>query len=179
MVKRRYLFSCVLAVAVVIVGLVGFNIFGDSELSPVTDKVEPEMKIQSIEFDPQIVIRNQTYGEEEFKGIQIMPTNDFKVSAIIQNMTEQTVNNIPVKLTLSSLEDKTRQISKEGIIPTLEPGATAKISFENIQALGDAKGESVTNGQHEMILAIKANAEGGMLQNSEARIVFNVDSSVK
>ncbi len=178
-VKRKYLVYCGIVLAIAVLGYLGFNFAGAAQSSLNPDTVQPEMKIISIEFDPQIQIRNQTYGEEEFKGIQIMPKTNFKISAIIQNMTEQTVNDIPVRLTISSLTDKSQQISKKGEIPSLEPGATAKISFENIKALGDAKGKSATAGQHEMVLAISANPESGLNQSTEARVIFNVDSAAK
>jgi len=177
--KRKYLVISGLVVVVVIAGILGANLLRDAETSLGPEQVAPEMKIISLEFEPQIIIRDQTYGGEVFKGVQIMPKTNFKVSALVQNMTEQTVNNIPVKLTISSLGDNKQQMVKEGSIPTLEPGATAKISFENIKALGDAKGESVTAGQHEMVLAINANAQGGLAQNTEARLIFTVDSSVQ
>jgi len=178
-VKRKYVTYCGLALAVVVVGLLGLNLFGTAEFSSSSNQVEPDIKIVSIDFDPQIVIRNESYGGEEFKGIQVMPKTNFKISAVIQNMTEQTVTDIPVKLTISSLKDRNQQISKEGTIPTLEPGATAKVSFENIKALGDAKGKNATSGQHEMVLSIKANPTGGMTQNTEAKVIFNVDSTAK
>ena len=150
---------------------------GKAETDPVIENIEPEIKFVSVEYEPQIIVKNVKYGEEEYKGLKIMPNTSFKVSALVQNVTEKTMSNIQVSLTLISLKDKSQQLSKQGVIPTLEPGATAKISFENISALGDAKGESATAGQHELILAIKANPEGGVTQNTEARFNFNVDSS--
>ncbi|MCM1564545.1 MAG: hypothetical protein FNP40_01080 [Dehalobacter sp. 4CP] len=177
-IKRKYLFVGGLVILVALIGLMG-SLIGNTEIVSTPEQTEPEIKIVSIDFDPQIVIRDITYGEEMFKGVQILPASHFKVSAIIQNMTENTMTNVPVVLTIQSLEDKNKQVSKEGIIPTLEPGATAKIAFENIEALGDATGKSATAGQHEMVLAIKANLEGGASQNTEARVVFNVDSSIK
>ncbi|NLO98451.1 MAG: hypothetical protein GX091_10375 [Peptococcaceae bacterium] len=177
--KRKHVAYCGIVLVVIIAGYLGFTFSGISQPSATADMVQPEMKIISIEFDPQIQIRNQVYGEEEYKGIQIMPKTTFKVSALVQNMTEKTINNIPVELTLTSLTDKSKQITKKGEIPSLEPGATAKISFENINALGDAQGKSATEGQHELVLAIKANPDSGLTQNTEARLVFNVDSAVK
>lgn len=178
--KRRYLLYGGLVLAVAFFSFLGINmLLSSSETSSTPDKVEPEMKILSIEFDPQIVIRDLTYGSEVFKGIQTMPNNDFKISAVVQNMTEKTMIDIPIKMTITLVENKTQQLSKEGKIPTLEPGATARVSFENIKSLGDAKGKSATAGQHEMVLAIKANMEGGMSQNTEAKVVFNVDSAIK
>ena len=177
--KRKYLVYCGIVLAIAVVGYLGFNFSGVAQSSAATDMVQPEMKIVSIEFDPQVQIRDQIYGEEEYKGIQIMPKTTFKVSALIQNMTEKTINNIPVQLTVSSLIDKSKQTSKKGEIPSLEPGATAKISFENIKALGDAKGKSATEGQHEMVLTIKANPDSDLNQNTEARVIFNVDSAAK
>lgn len=178
-IKRKYLFICGLVLVVACLSFLGVNIFGSTEASSTPDQVEPEMKILSVEFSPQIQIRDVKYGEEVFKGMQTLNKTDYKVSAVVQNMTEKTMTNVPIKLTISLVEDKNKQVSKEGKIPTLEPGATAKVAFENIKALADAKGKSATVGQHEMILSITANPEGGMTQNTEAKIIFNVDSAVK
>ncbi|NLI93976.1 MAG: hypothetical protein GX434_17805 [Peptococcaceae bacterium] len=178
-IKRKYFMYGGLVLAVAVMSLLGFNLFGSLKTNSVPEQVEPEMKILSIEFDPQIVIKDLSYGKDVFKGIQTMSKSSFKVSAVVQNMTEKTMNNVPIKITVTSLEDKTKQLTKEGRIPTLEPGATAKVAFENIKALGDGKGKSATAGQHEMTLSIKANTQDGMTQNTEARVVFNVDTSVK
>lgn len=178
-VKRKYLVYGGLALGVVFISLLGVNWLGSSKVNSNPVQVEPEMKIVSIEFEPRIAIRDLTYGGEVFKGIQTMSKTNYKISAVVQNMTEKTMCDVPVKLTISSVQDKTQKLSKEGKIPTLEPGATAKIAFENIKALGDAQGKSATAGQHEMILSIMANAQGGMSQNTEARIIYNIDSSVK
>lgn len=179
MIKRKYLLYGGLFLAVVFLSLVGVNLLGSSEVSSIPEQVGPEMKILNIEFDPQIVIRDLSYGGEVFKGIQTISKTNYKIATVVQNMTEKTMSDVPVKLTITSLEDKTQKLSKEGKIPTLEPGATAKIVFDNIPALGDAKGKSATAGQHEMIIAVNKNPEGGMNQNTEAKIIYNVDSSVK
>lgn len=178
-VRRRYLMYGGLALAIAFFGFLGFNLLGSSEASSIPEQVDPEMKILSLEFEPQIVIRDLTYGGETFKGVQTLPKTNYKISAIIQNMTDKAISNVPVELTITSLENKKQKLSKEGKIPVLEPGATAKVAFENITALGDAKGQSATAGQHEMVLSIKANPEGGIIQNTEARIIYNIDSSVK
>lgn len=177
--KRKYFVYGALVILIAFIGVFGLNILWGSEeiISPL--QVEPELKILSIEFNPQIAIRDLTYGEEKFKGMQTINKDTFTISAVVQNMTEKTVTDIPIVLTLKGLEDKSKSLSKEGKIPTLEPGATAKVTFENVKAQGDAEGKSSTAGQHEMILAIKANPAGGIEQNTEARIVFNVDTTVK
>ncbi len=178
--RRKYLWYGGLVLAVAFFSLIGINVWlVSSEASSTPDQVEPEMKILSIEFDPPVAVKDLYYGGELFKGVQTMTKNNFKISAVVQNMTEKTMTDIPIKMTISLLEDKTKQVSKEGKIPTLEPGATARVAFENIKSLGDAKGKSATVGQHEMTLAIKANAEGGMTQNTEAKVIFNVDSTAK
>ncbi|MGI5902370.1 MAG: hypothetical protein ACOX7U_07845 [Desulfitobacteriia bacterium] len=176
-VKRKHLAYSALALAIVVLGYFGISYMGEKELNVNTEQVQPEMKIISIEFDPQIMISDRSYGEEEYKGIKIMPQANFKTSAIIQNMTEQTVKDVPVILSLVSLADKNQKVSKEGKIPLLEPGATAKITFENISALGDAKGESALAGQHELILEIRADGSNNLQQNTEARVLFNVDTA--
>lgn len=178
-IRRKYIAYSCLVVAVAFMSVIGVKFFSSSQASSIPDKVEPEIKILSIEFDPPVVVRDITYGKEVFKGVQTITKNNFKISAVIQNMTDKTMNNVPVKMTIASVEDKTKQLSNEGEISLLEPGKTARISFENISALGDAKGKSAVAGQHEMILALKANAEGGMTQNTEAKVIFNVDTSVK
>lgn len=178
-VKRKYFVFGGVLLAVALLSIAGINLLSSSQTITLPKEVEAEMKIVSIDFSPPISIRDLNYGEEVYKGLQIMPKTNFKVSAVIQNMTENTVTNVPIKLTVHSLENKSEVIVKEGNLPILEPGATAKIAFENIQALGDAKGKSATAGQHELILAIAKNAGGALTQNTEARIIFNVDSSVK
>lgn len=178
-IRKKYLLYGGILFAIIFISLLGINMFGSPEVSSIVEKIEPEMKILSMDFDPQIVIKDIAYGEEVFKGIQTIPKTNYTVSAIVQNMTEKTMNNVPIKLTVSLFHDKSQILTKEGIIPVLEPGATAKIAFENIKALGDAKGKSATIGQHELTLSIKANPEGGMSQNTEAKIIFNIDSSLK
>jgi len=177
--KRKYFVYGGLVILAAFIGVWGLNFLRGSEeiVSPL--QVNPELKILSLEFSPQLAIRDLTYGEEEFKGMQTMNKGSFTISAVVQNMTEKTISDIPIILTLKGLEDKSKTLSKEGKIPTLEPGATAKVTFENVKAQGDAEGKSSTAGQHEMILAIKANPAGGIEQNTEARIVFNVDTTVK
>jgi len=178
-VKRKYFVYSGLVFALAFISLMGFKVLGSSQASTTPEQVEPEMKILSIEFEPQIVVRDLTYGKEVLKGVQTITQSNFKIAAVVQNMTEKTMNQIPIQMTIAALGDKTKQLSKEGKIPTLEPGATARIAFENITALGDANGESATNGQHEMTLTIKSNVEGGMSQNTEAHVIFNVDTCVK
>lgn len=179
-IRRRYLFTGLLIVLVAIIGLIGANLTGSSEVSTTqATQADPEIKIISIDFDPQIVIRDLSYGGEVFKGVQTLSESNFKVSAIIQNTTENTMTNIPVVLTIMSLEDKSKNVTKEGNIPILEPGATAKIAYENITALGNAEGKSATAGQHEMVLSIKSNPQGAVTQSTEARVIFNVDSATK
>lgn len=178
-INRKYLWYGALAIFIVFISFIGANIWKSSQVSLPTDKVDPELKIVSVDFEPGIILKDITYNGQLYKGLQTIPAKNFKVSAIIQNMTSKTMSNIPVKLSINLIEGKTKRISKVGNIPTLEPGATAKIGFENITALGDAKGQSATAGQHEMILAILANPSGGVIQNTEARIIFNVDSSLK
>jgi len=177
--KRKYFLYGGLFVLIALVSVFGVNVFRSLQASSTPTEVEPELKILSIEFEPQIEIRDISYEGQVFKGMQTLNEDSFKISAIVQNMTEKMITDIPVKLTISAIEDKSKSMSKEGKIPTLEPGETARIVFENIEALGDAQGKSATAGQHEMILAIKANSEGGILQNTEARVIFNVDTSVK
>ncbi|HHV65504.1 MAG TPA: hypothetical protein GXX46_10595 [Peptococcaceae bacterium] len=178
-INMRYFLYSGLVLAIVFFAFLGFNFLGNSEANTASQQVEPELKIVSLEFEPPIVIRDLSYGGEVLKGIQTLPKTNYKIAAIIQNMTEKTMSDIPVVLTIVSLADQTQKISKEGKIPILEPGATARIAFENIQALGDAQGKSATAGQHEMVLAIKSNPEGGVTQNTEAKLIYNIDSTVK
>lgn len=177
--RRKYFYYVGLFVLIALVSVFGVNALRSSQASSTPTEVEPELKILSIEFKPQITIKDISYEGEVFKGMQNLNKDSFEISAIVQNMTEKVITDVPVVLTISAIEDKSKSLSKEGKIPTLEPGATARIVFENIKALGDAQGKSATAGQHEMILAIKANADGGVSQNSEARVIFNVDTSVK
>ncbi|UWG98873.1 hypothetical protein LPY66_08835 [Dehalobacter sp. DCM] len=179
-IRKRVLVAGILIVLVAALGLIGTNLLRDSEVSTTpTSQVDPEIKIINIDFEPQIVIRDLSYDGEVFKGVQTLNKTDFKISAIIQNTTENTMTNIPVIMTITSLDDKSKTVTKEGSIPILEPGATAKIAYENIKALGNAQGESATAGQHEMVLTIKSNPQGAVTQSTEARVIFNVDSSVK
>lgn len=177
--RRKYFLYGGLFVLIALVSVFGVNLLRSSMTSSTPTEVEPELKILSIEFAPQMAIKDITYEGEVFKGMQNLNKDSFEISAIIQNMTEKVITDVPVVLTISAIEDKSKSLNKEGKIPTLEPGATARIVFENIKALGDAEGKSATAGQHEMILAIKANEEGGILQNTEARVIFNVDTTVK
>lgn len=176
--KRKYLLYGVLIILVAFGGYLGVNYLTSSQASSTAEKVEPQLKFLNVDFNPKIVLKDIKYEGEAYKGLQTIPSNQFNVSAVIQNMTAETMSNIPVKLSISLVDDKSKNVSKLGNIPSLEPGTTAKIAFENITALGDSKGEKLS-GQHEMVLAILANPAGGVSQSTEAKIVFNVDSTIK
>ncbi|ADY56087.1 hypothetical protein Sgly_1790 [Syntrophobotulus glycolicus DSM 8271] len=177
--KRRYVLYGALVLLVAFAGTVGISIWKVSQADAVAEKIEPELKIVSLDFQPNMELRDVTYGSEVFKGQQVLKADKFGVSAIIQNTTNKTMTNIPIKFDLSLTDQKDKKASKLGNIPTLEPGKTAKVTFENVKALGDAKGKSATAGQHELIISISSNPAGAVTQNTEAKTLFNVDSSIK
>jgi len=94
-------------------------------------------------------------------------------------MTAKKMTNVPVELQVSIIGDDTKKVTAPGTLQSLEPGATARIAFRQIKALGDALGKSATAGQHLMTLRIKPNPEGGLEKATEASFNFNVDSTVK
>lgn len=139
----------------------------------------PEIKMLGIAIEPTSFTQDLTYGNVTIKSSQVINSKKFDLIATVQNTTDHQMNNIPVELEISLVGDESQKVSKLGTLPSLEPGAQARIAFREINALGDAAGESATAGQHKITLRIKPNAEGGVTQATEASFFFNVDSTIK
>lgn len=129
--------------------------------------------------EPASFTQDLTYGSVTMKGAQVISAKTFDFIVTVQNTTAQTMSNIPVELEVSLIGDDSQKISKLGNLPSLEPGATARVAFRQVKALGDAQGKSATAGQHKITLRVKPNAAGGVNQATEATFYFNVDTTVK
>jgi len=132
-----------------------------------------------ITLDPAPITKDLTYGSLTLKGVQVIPTKSFDLIATVQNTTGEKMLNVPVELEVILLNDDSQKVSKMGNIPALDSGATARVAFRQIKALGDAMGKDGTAGQHLITLRIKQNPEGGVNQATEASFRFNVDTTVK
>jgi len=132
-----------------------------------------------VAVEPASIVRDLTYGSVTLKGAQVISTKTFDLIVTVQNMTANKMTNVPVELQVTLIGDDTKKVTSPGSLPSLEPGATARVAFRQIKALGDALGKSATDGQHLITLRINANPEGGVEQATEASFRFNVDSTVK
>ncbi|MFA6807535.1 MAG: hypothetical protein WCR27_00935 [Eubacteriales bacterium] len=177
--KRKYVWSGALIAFIVLASVVSANVLKSADVSTAGEEILPQIVITGIEFTPKIVIRDVEYEGEAYKGLQIVPATNYEISAVLRNQTTDTVKNVPIKLSICLAEDSGQIINKAGTIPSLEPGATAKISFENIDALGDSEGKKLAVGIHEMTISIEANPEGGITQNTQAKLTYVVDSKLK
>lgn len=178
-IKRKY-FTIFLSVLVIFVlSFATVTFWQTIQASAAKNSVVPELKMLSLTVEPSSVVKDMTYGTVTLKGSQVIPAKTFDLIATIQNTTAQKMTNIPIELEISLIGDDKQKITKPGNLDALEPGATARIAFRQIKALGDAAGNSATAGQHMIVLRVKPNPAGGVTQTSEASFRFNVDSTVK
>ncbi|GAB6174744.1 hypothetical protein JCM15765_42220 [Paradesulfitobacterium aromaticivorans] len=178
-INRKY-FSIGLSILVIFVlSFAAVTVWQTIQASAAKNSVVPELKMLSLTVEPSSVVKDMTYGTVTLKGSQVIPAKSFDLIATVQNTTAQKMTNIPIELDISLIGDDKQKIIKPGTLDVLEPGATARVSFRQIKALGDALGKSATAGQHMIVLRIKTNPAGGVTQTTEASFRFNVDSTVK
>jgi len=177
-VNRKYLAITLSLVILALVGFAGITLWETVQAVSSKTEVVPEVKMLEIAIEPQPITQDVTYGEMTFKDAKVIPATTFDLYATVQNTTSQKMTNIPVELTVCLAENETQKITTMGTIPALDPGGSARISFKQIKALGDARGSDPASGQHLITLRIKPNAEGGVTQTSEATLKFIIDSSL-
>ena len=176
---RKYIVMVASVFVVCLIGFAGFSLWQNTHASVTKINEVPEIKMLGVTVEPASVIKDLTYGSVTLKGTQVIPTKTFDLIATVQNTTAKKMTNVPVELQMTLIGDDTKKVTSPGNLATLEPGATARIAFRQIKALGDALGKSATSGQHLITLRVKPNLEGGVEQATEASFRFNVDSTVK
>ncbi len=155
------------------------NFWSQDYVTVGTNKIVPEVKMLGLSVEPTSFTKDLTYDGVTLKGMQVINSKTFDLIVTVQNTTNQKMTNIPVDLQVSLIADEKQKVSKIGNVPELEPGATARVAFRQVKALGDAEGKSAASGQHLVLLRIKANPAGGVNQTSEAEFRFNVDTTIK
>ncbi len=178
-VDRKYLTVILGILSVCLIGLGAISLWSNNKVSVSGNNIVPEIKMLSLTVEPTSLTKDLTYGSVTLKGMQVITSKTFDLIATVQNTTAQKMTNIPVELHVSLIGDDKQKISKMGNLPSLEPGATARVAFRQVKALGDAQGKSPTAGQHLIVLHVKANPAGGVNQTTEATFRFNIDTTIK
>lgn len=178
-IDRKYLTLTLSALLICFIGIAGVTLWKTANASTTKTNMVPEVKMLGLAVEPASVTQDLTYGSVTLKGSQVITSKTFDFIVTVQNTTGQTMSNIPVELEVALVGDDSQKISKLGNLPSLDPGATARVAFRQVKALGDAQGKSATTGQHKITLKVKPNAEGGVNQATEATFYFNVDTTVK
>ena len=177
--NRKYIVMVASVFVICLIGFIGFSFWQNTDTSVSKTNEAPEIKMLGVTVEPASITKDLTYGSVTLKGAQVITTKTFDLVATVQNTTAQRMTSVPVELEVTLLEDDTKKAIAPGTLTTLEPGATARVAFRQIKALGDAMGKSATAGQHLITLRIKPNLEGGVQQATEANFRFTVDSTVK
>lgn len=177
--NRKYFVMVASVVVVCLIGYAGLSFWQNTNASVSKVSVVPEIKMLSVTVEPASIVQDLTYGSITLKGAQVITTKTFDLVATVQNTTAKKMTNVPVELQVTLVGDDTKKVTTPGTLPSLEPGATARVAFRQIKILGDALGKSATAGQHLMTLSIKPNPVGGVEQASEASFRFTVDTTVQ
>jgi len=178
-INRKYFTMVASVVVVCLMGFGGLSLWQSTNVSANKVNDPPEIKMLSITVEPASIVKDLVYGSVKLKGAQVITTKTFDLVATVQNTTAKKMTNVPVELQVTLVGDDTKKITSPGILPSLEPGATARVAFRQIKILGDALGKSPTAGQHLMTLSVKPNVAGGVEQATEASFRFTVDTTVK
>lgn len=178
-IDRKYLVMVASIFVICLIGFFGFSFWQKTDASVSKNNEVPEIKMLGVTVEPASVVKDLTYGSVTLKGAQVISTKTFDLIATVQNTSAKKMSNIPVELQISLVGDNTKKITSPGNLPSLEPGATARVAFRQIKVLGDALGKSSVDGQHLITLRINPNPEGGVEQTTEASFRFNVDTTVK
>lgn len=178
-VNRKYLTLTLSMLLVCFLGIAGVTVWKTAHASATKTNLVPEVKMLGLSVEPSSLTQDLTYGSVTLKGSQVINSKNFDLIVTVQNTTGQKMTNIPVELEVTLVGDETKKVSKLGNLPSLDPGATARVAFRQVKALGDAQGKSATAGQHKISLRVKPNAAGGVNQATDASFFFNVDTSVK
>lgn len=177
--NRKYIVMVASVFVICLIGFAGFSLWQNTDASVSKINEAPEIKMLGVTVEPASIVKDLTYGSVTLKGAQVITTKTFDLVATVQNTTAKNMTNVPVELQVTLVGDDTKKVISPGTLPSLEPGATARVAFRQIRVLGDALGKSATAGQHLMTLRIKPNPVGGVGQATEASFRFTVDSTVK
>lgn len=178
-IDRKYIVMVASVFVLCLIGFAGFSLWDNKDASVTKNNGNPEIKMLGVTVEPASIVKDLTYGTVSLKGAQVINTKTFDLIVTVQNMTAKKMTNVPVELQVTLIGDDTKKVTSPGSLQALEPGATARVAFRQIKALGDALGKSATEGQHLITLKINPNPEGGVEQATEASFRFNVDSTVK
>lgn len=178
-INRKYFVMFLSVLVICIIGVGGLAFWQNTHASTAKIETLPELKMLGVTVEPASFVKDLSYGSVTLKGAQVIPAKTFDIILTVQNTTERKMSNIPVELQVSLAGNDMKKVTSTGNVAVLEPGATARVAFRQINALGDASGKSATAGQHIMALRIKPNPVGGVEQATEASFRFIVDSSVK
>lgn len=178
-VNRKYFTLTLSMLLVCFLGIAGVTLWKTAHASTTKTNLVPEVKMLGLSVEPSSFTQDLTYGSVTLKGSQVINSKNFDLIVTVQNTTAQKMINIPVELEVTLVGDESKKVSKLGNLPSLDPGATARIAFRQVKALGDAQGKSATAGQHKITLRVKPNAAGGVNQATDATFFFNVDTTVK
>ncbi|AFM41871.1 hypothetical protein Desaci_2961 [Desulfosporosinus acidiphilus SJ4] len=177
--NRKYLVMVTSVLIICLIGIAGFSLWQTKQTSGNSAKGTPEIQMLGVTVEPAVVVKDLSYGNVTLKGAQVITSKTFDLIVTVQNNTAKKMTNIPVELQVSLLGDETKKVISPGVLPSLEPGAKARVAFRQIKCLGDALGKSATAGQHLMSVRIKPNPVGGVDQATEASFRFVVDTTVK
>ena len=177
--NRKYIAMVASVIVICLIGFAGFSLWQKTDASVSRINEAPEIKMLGVTVEPASIAKDLTYGSVTLKEAQVITTKTFDLVATVQNTTAKKMTNVPVELQVTLVGDDTKKVTSPGTLPSLEPGATARVAFRQIKVLGDALGKSATAGQHLMVLRIKPNPVGGVEQATEASFRFTVDSTVK
>lgn len=177
--NRKYILMVTSVLLICVIGIAGYSLWESKQTSVSKINVTPEIQMLGVTVEPTSVVKDLTYGNVTLKGAQVITSKTFDLIVTVQNTTAKKMTNIPVELQVSLIGDETKKVTSPGTLPSLEPGATARVAFRQIKSLGDALGKSATAGQHLMMLRIKPNPVGGVDQATEASFRFIVDTTVK
>ncbi|HVJ48607.1 hypothetical protein [Desulfitobacterium sp.] len=178
-INRKYFTLTLSVLLICFLGIAGVTLWKTANASATKTDMVPEVKMLGLAVEPASFTRDLTYGSVTLKGSQVISSKNFDLIVTVQNTTGQKMSNIPIELEASLIGDDSKKVSKLGNLPSLDPGATARVAFRQVNALGDAQGKSATTGQHKITLRVKPNAAGGVNQATEATFYFNVDTTVK
>ncbi|MCL1853121.1 MAG: hypothetical protein FWF88_08835 [Peptococcaceae bacterium] len=174
--RRHFWYGIVAAAVLVGVIIISTSLTNQNQvLESSAGAPSAELKIVSVDFEPKTLERDLVYGASKIEKAKVINKDAFKIAAVVQNVTDKKMTNIPVTMTLTLLGNPESQQIKQGNIPSLEPGASARITFENLKALGDAAGTSGLLGQHEIVMTFAAGEEG-LTVATETKVNFFVDT---
>ncbi|MDA8222724.1 hypothetical protein [Desulfosporosinus sp.] len=178
-INRKYIAMVASVFVICLIGYAGFSLWENKNEDVAKNMAAPEIKMIGVTVEPASIVKDLTYGSVTLKGAQVISTKTFDLIVTVQNMTAKKMTNVPVELQVSLIGNDSKKVTSPGSLETLEPGATARIAFRQINVLGDALGKSATDGQHLITLRVNPNPEGGVEQATEASFRFNVDTTVK